>query len=391
MSQNQGDLKSVIRDLIVTALFAVVAIGVSIGAGWIVFNKPTDTSRDVKEIAARTILDFAEEGTAENSKVLYSYKGEKLPETLSPDEVVEARTETSWTRRLPDIDGKAEYELHAFPQKVFYKQGSEWYYREFGRTDKKTFDAARKTNPVSSLFLPRIAYAANFFSGAGDGFVLDSSTVFSTANGDASGSGGADSTGASASATVGLMCVGKGCSNTYNINRAFIPFDTSTIPASAAILSASVNLYITSVVDQDNDGVDYITIVQTSQANSGTLAASDYSLCGAASSPTEGIANAQRKDETSDITASAYLSFTLNATGIGWIKKSGQTSNCGSTAGYTCLGVREGHDTTVTAPTTVNGSGNGISYSTSEASGTSQDPYLTVNYSTFAPWQFWDF
>lgn len=178
------------------------------------------------------------------------------------------------------------------------------------------------------------------------------------------------------------------------IDRTFLPFDTSSIPSNATITAATLNLYTLTKTNTDNDGTDFLTVTQTSQATHTVLANADYDQCGAVSNPTEGIDSGQRKD-ISSITTSAYLVFTLNATGNGWIKKSGQASACSATAGITCLGVREGHD--VTNAAIVSGfdvvAENTATFSSSEQSGTSQDPYLAVTYtaSSAAFWQFQDY
>jgi hypothetical protein len=170
--------------------------------------------------------------------------------------------------------------------------------------------------------------------------------------------------------------------------RAFFPFITSSIPSAAVISSATFNVYVdgTGVSDQDNDGNDYLTVVRTTQATHTTLSTSDFTNIGT----TEGIDSGQRKDLTS-VSTNAYLSFTLNATGISWIAKSGQSSVCSATTGITCLGIREGHDNLNNQA--ANNTITGTYFSTSEVTGTSQDPYLSVIYTggSSAFWQFQDY
>ena len=154
------------------------------------------------------------------------------------------------------------------------------------------------------------------------------------------------------------------------IRRGFVPIDTSGLPDTATISSASLNLYITATTDNDNDGNDFIGVVQTTQASTSSLIGDDYDNCGAVNSPTEG---ATRVDIT-NITVSAYNTWTLNSTGLTWI----------SLTGYTKLGLREGHDI-LDDPVPSGGSvynKNEIDFYTSEQTGTTQDPYLSVTYST---------
>jgi len=151
----------------------------------------------------------------------------------------------------------------------------------------------------------------------------------------------------------------------YNaILRSFLPFDTSGLPDTATITAATLNIYVTATVDSDNDGYDYVSVVQTTQASATSLVLDDYDQCGAIQSPQKGAADI----DITGISSSAYLTFTLNATGIGWI----------SLTGWTQLGIREGHD--VDDHQILANKDNGVTYSSSEASGTSQDPYLSITY-----------
>jgi len=146
------------------------------------------------------------------------------------------------------------------------------------------------------------------------------------------------------------------------ITRGFIPIDTSGLPDNAIITSATLYLYAQSISDSDNDGNDFIAVVQTSQASPTSLITDDFDQAGAVHNPIEG---SNRVDLTG-ISTSAYTALTLNSTALGWISKTG----------YTRLGIREGHDILDNVP---NGFNRGRFYS-SEQTGTSQDPYLEVTY-----------
>lgn len=113
-----------------------------------------------------------------------------------------------------------------------------------------------------------------------------------------------------------------------------------------------------------------MAVVQTSQPSTSELTTADYDLCGdAIDNPTKGSANI----DLTGLTIGAYRDFTLNATGLGWISKTG----------YTMLGVREGHDIQDiwSDPGEVDKE-SGIWVSASEQTDTSQDPYLSVTYTT---------
>lgn len=154
------------------------------------------------------------------------------------------------------------------------------------------------------------------------------------------------------------------------ISRGFFLFDTSAIGADS-IDSAIFSLYVTAISDQDNDANAFVSVVQSNPASNAAIVAADYDQCGdAVDNPTEGHDSGQRKDITG-ISTSAYLDWTLNSTGIGWIDG----------AGITKLGTREGHDI-LDDPLTNNG-GNTTSSITgyyADQAGTSNDPKLVVTH-----------
>ena len=117
---------------------------------------------------------------------------------------------------------------------------------------------------------------------------------------------------------------------------------------------------------------DFITVVQTSQANTSSLAYDDYDECGdSIDDPTEGIDTAERKD-LSNITTDQYVTFDLNSTGLSWISK----------AGWTKLGLREGHDALDNSFSGSADEYNEMEINTEHTSGTSKDPYIEITYTT---------
>ena len=160
--------------------------------------------------------------------------------------------------------------------------------------------------------------------------------------------------------------------NNYEISRAFFPINTSGIDDSATITSAVLYLYNAYSYNGNNDGSDFIGVVQTTQASTSELVYEDYDQCGAVHTPTEGTDIADRVDMT-DMAEVGYYAFTLNATGISWIKKTDADP-------ITMLGAREGHDI-LDLDIGIGGANNYVYFSTSEETGTSQDPYLDVTVS----------
>ncbi|MHA1290329.1 MAG: glycoside hydrolase family 78 protein [Candidatus Thorarchaeota archaeon] len=154
----------------------------------------------------------------------------------------------------------------------------------------------------------------------------------------------------------------------YIIHRGFIPFDTSSIPDDATIISASLNIYVTEKYDEDNDDYATVAVVQTTQQQTTAINSDglgDYSRCGDVSNPTLGSSEI----DITGISVSAYLEIVLNATGRGWINKTGITK----------LGIREGHDIHDTP--VLNDTKTGIQVNT-RLRDSSYMAYLTISYNS---------
>ena len=164
---------------------------------------------------------------------------------------------------------------------------------------------------------------------------------------------------------------GKQTSTSHRIRRAFIPFNTSSIPDGATITDAKLKVYVQSKLNNDNDGDDWLTVVQATEPSTTMLAKTDYDLAGNINTPTEGIDTKERKDITS-IATGKYLIFNLNSTGKGWI----------NTTGNTKLGIREGHDVIDSPFTGTSGQNDYIVMRGFEYTGTASDPTLEVTYNT---------
>lgn len=367
-------------------------------AGWYVFTRgepstgPLFTAAppplEAEVIAERDIVDVAFDG---GGVVSYEYLADPVPARITPDEVPELRTASSYTKLkgVKEIKDGSEYTLESvfYPQKTFEEVDGSWRYIEYGTTTEDVW----KKRPVSYIqkfkeFFVATAHAVDLFSAVGDGQVYSYSTganagsVWTGARNASSGTSDHVSNAFYVLIDRNTVDCEFGCIYEAVVYRSFIPFDTSAIPASASISSASLNLYVTSVTDYNNNGSDYVTVSTSTQATHTSLTSTDFNDAGplTMNAASEAIDSGQRKDLTS-ITINTYLGFTLNANGIAAIKKGGQSSTCSATAGITCLSAREGHDTTGTVPT-LDAGGNSVSFSSSEATGTSQDPYLAVTY-----------
>lgn len=165
--------------------------------------------------------------------------------------------------------------------------------------------------------------------------------------------------------------------NGTQIGRMFLPFDTSAISASDTIDSATLEVY-SRTVELGGTHTLYVNVVEGFQPSETALTTADYDTAGdAVDNPTEGATRLSFTTNETDYTTSD--TFTLNATGLGWVKKSGQTASCGSTAGYTCLSIRTGADMDDTAPAAGTEWRYAITFS--EQAGTASDPLLTVTHS----------
>jgi len=121
--------------------------------------------------------------------------------------------------------------------------------------------------------------------------------------------------------TVGQDYVNFVMPETY-IYRFFSPFNTADLPDDAVISGANYKF----VVYTDSSDTDFdATIVQTTQASGSALVGEDYDTQGAVSG---GSVN------TAGIAVGSYTTIAMNATGYGWISKTG----------YTKLGLRSSND-----------------------------------------------
>ena len=108
-----------------------------------------------------------------------------------------------------------------------------------------------------------------------------------------------------------------------------------------------------------------MNIYSATPASNTALVAADYSTGG-----TTAYATALTY---ASITTSAYNDFTLNATGLGAIDKTGITKFCGRNANYDVAGVAPAnHDQNRTSRRVI--------VSTADAAGTGQDPKLVVTH-----------
>lgn len=145
-------------------------------------------------------------------------------------------------------------------------------------------------------------------------------------------------------------------------------FSTSALGASASISAAVFSLYPNSSHTSALGGVMEIDRINTSSANN-NLATSDYNVANFDSvRQATGIAFA------SLATGGAYNNFTLNATGISNINKTGITK----------FGTRISFDLDNSAPAWSANKGSGSNHYYADQPGTTTDPKLVITYTTGA-------
>jgi hypothetical protein len=197
----------------------------------------------------------------------------------------------------------------------------------------------------------------NYTALAYDGFIIGTDAVYNTAwtkaNGDVVSS-------------AGIATVGQYNSTNYYIDKAFLYYDTTPLPATVSILSASLYLYgrvDASIVDfnltiQQGSGIYPSNYPDTD--NNG-LAVGDYDK-----SQYSGDGG---HFDTSGWATSAYNVIPLNSTGIGYIVPEGITK----------LAIRSSREISGTAPS-------GYEYVTFDTYGESYPPLLEITYSCGASW-----
>lgn len=195
------------------------------------------------------------------------------------------------------------------------------------------------------------------YSHAADGYIDASNATWATVIAATTGT-------AHSSDANGYVIADKsyGGGTLYAIARLFVTFDTSALPDNAIITAATISLY-----SNDVGGTDGIGVVQSTQANGDALVDDDFDNCGA----TEGATR------VTSFTDNAYNVWTLNATGLLWISKTGYSMFC----------FRMGRDIDNTTPT-------GTifrRFAMSETALTTSDPKLIITYTAPAGGAFADY
>lgn len=218
--------------------------------------------------------------------------------------------------------------------------------REYGYAHRTVHNAVAR--PKVGLTVTTVYPDPNTETTTVDGMVTATSTVFATVRNATTGTPNDTAT------TTGSDVQCSTFSGTYYFGRGFFLFDTSAIPDSDTIDSAVFSQYTTgSYSDADSTTFE---CVETSPASNTAIAAGDYDNFTNTSGGNRALYN-----------TTGYKDITLNATGEGWISKTGVTK----------LGIIGGRDLNNSAPTGLN---RDVFYF-ADQSGTSNDPKLAVTHS----------
>ncbi len=152
-----------------------------------------------------------------------------------------------------------------------------------------------------------------------------------------------------------------------SVIRFLLNFDTSALGAGATITAATLSV-TPSLIARD-DHADFVRVVTNGGASNNDYSTSDYGTFGT---------TAQSNDvNVSSMSAGTYVDFTLNATGLSNINKTGITK----------FALRCGMDINNTAPTpadsdcaTNSADGTIVFYNSADTSGTGSDPKLVITY-----------
>lgn len=189
-----------------------------------------------------------------------------------------------------------------------------------------------------------------YSNAGGDGGVYAGGDTWSNIRGAASGTN-------EASETTGA-CYSEDSGDVW-MERVFLPFDTSSLPDTDTISSATIQLYGTGKWDNDNDSEAYVAIVQSTQASPTSLADGDFDAIGTTAFSDE--------LDISSYNTSGFNTFTLNSSGIANISKTG----------YSQFALREGHDLE-NIPVAGGAGISGVTNRMADYTGTTSDPILTI-------------
>ncbi|MCK5211851.1 hypothetical protein KAJ89_04070 [Candidatus Parcubacteria bacterium] len=357
-------------------IFFVLGTGVVLAAGEIISNEiPVNLqlkcnkdkiieSREVDWIIQKEDGTFENRGKIKNYDYISNIKVENAGYKFKTGE------QYSNVRKIIKTGNKTTLDLFVGDHYFKDENGDVFEIEQGATTTIEAFNELTKDtiiDEISKLFIKK-ALAVDYYAGAGDGIVVSpDSSSWDTIHDGATGNG------VYATNAEDNLYIYKGTN--YTLHRFFFPIDTSALPDTATIDSATFYAYNREKAATDTQtSYHYFRLVKTFQASNTTLGVDDFNDCGYDSgNETSGRAQylpvAGAPDKTyASVTAGAYNNYILNATGRGWISKTG----------YTKLGVRSGldcDDVPVQQDKNLY-----LRHYNSEETGTDKDPYISITY-----------
>jgi hypothetical protein len=285
-------------------------------------------------------------------------------------ERIDRRTKHSRTFTTSDPNTFVTEIISGEPQ-YYRDDNGVWWQADYATTTKEAFDAQTRPSPLSALFQQAFADTSTFYPDPNtetttvDGRVRNlGSLTWSTVRDAATGDYASDSEAGEDGSYVGVQYIDETGLH-YIINRDIFLFDTSSIGDGDTINSATFSVVFVSggTDDEVNDANSYIGVVTSNPASNTALTTADFDTLGT----TEQHDSGERVDLTG-LTGGSYTNWTLNATGLGNISKTGVTK----------FGLREGHDINNSAIAQTNGLDSVASLTFADTSGTASDPKLVV-------------
>lgn len=261
------------------------------------------------------------------------------------------RTENSQHFKIKETATSTEYQAKFFSGEPFYKDADKWFQTETATTTLGAWDEQAKITLLEKIkqYFGRSTLATDYYSGAGDGVVNYKNATWSTARGAATGDSAAYGSSANSQTEMAKWSTYW---SAYYIVRCFYPIVTSGLGSGVIISSATFNKFYT-WYQYDGGGAD---LIQTSQASNSSLTTADF----------DAVAFTAGATRVTPSSTAAYTTWTLNATGLSWISKTGTTN----------LGIIGSYDFDNTQPPNIQDSTGYFSQYT----GTDHDPYLAITY-----------
>lgn len=385
---------------------------------------PANISFTKNEIPADRVVDFIEIGDV----IKFAYYTDVVP-PLHEGEDINLRKNNSWTKTTGlnssgVVLGEYEKEGKTFVKNeiIFFSLGAwvwkgdrtdpnNWRQLEYATSTKENFDKTNaRTNVVVKRFqgqkvtvwnesLLSVIFGKYVFAACPSSteFCPESGTGGTTVDGKLAKSNDASWANTRTASSANEVAVSESSSwvgvQSNNpgpkpqINRLVWYFDTSAIPATNNIDSATLQLYeANNLTGGDADAFDYLSVVQVQ----GNLVSADNSITGTDYNLTKiGGADPAPKgsddiDIINDLIEDAYNTFTFNATGLAWIARDSEAIPTGATNGITYLGMREGHDIEDEEYGGGADTFNIVLWFMADNTGIDKDPLLTVTHSVAA-------